>query len=679
MTAAVALAAAAVPLPLPAQTASRAVAVLDVPYLPQSEALCGGAAIAMVMRYWGTPAVYAETFADLVDPEARGIRGRDLIQALESRGFEAASFEGNPARIQRALAARLPPIALIEDRPGRFHYVVIVGWRDSGVVVHDPARAPYRVIAPDTFVRAWSASGFWSLIAQPRAGASSNGGRETERADRPAPLDAPPAGPAVSSPTVCSGMVDEGIRLAATGDLSAAQRVLLLAAADCSRDPAPWRELAGVHAVRGEWAEAAREARRALDRDPNDQHAVRILATSLFLEGRDAEALDAWNRTGAPVVDIVDIRGLERTRFAVAADALDLPPETLLTGDRLARARRRLNALPALMGSRVTYVPRDDDRAQVNVAVLERPLAPSGLIPLAAAGVRTAVDREVALNIASPTGGGELWSASWRWWEKRPRVALGIAAPSPFGGVWSVEMFGERQTYGGPALETSERRRGAVLRAADWISGATRIEAGAGIDRWSGGTTASMLGGLERIFASGRARASLDGALITGAHDGGMLDAASHWRSTDARAGHVWHARSRFSLATSDTPLAWWPGAGTGQGRDALLRAHPLLDDGAIRGVFGRRLVSGGVEWRYWPATILRTLRLAPALFVDSARALRVPAFGDGRTHVDAGGGLRIAVPGAGLLRIDLAHGLRDGRTALSFGWAADWDRGRGW
>ncbi len=26
---------------------------LDVPYLPQTDALCGGAAAAMVFRYWG--------------------------------------------------------------------------------------------------------------------------------------------------------------------------------------------------------------------------------------------------------------------------------------------------------------------------------------------------------------------------------------------------------------------------------------------------------------------------------------------------------------------------------------------------------------------------------------------------------------------------------------------------
>jgi hypothetical protein len=62
-------------------------------------------------------------------------------------------------------------------------------------------------------------------------------------------------------------------------------------------------------------------------------------------------------------------------------------------------------------------------------------------------------------------------------------------------------------------------------------------------------------------------------------------------------------------------------------------------------------------------------IRVAPATFVDIARAHRVPAFADRRAHVDVGAGLRIAFPGAGVLRADVARGLRDGETALSFAW----------
>src|SRR5215213_6207358 len=95
------------------QTPSR---LLDVPYVLQSEELCGGAAAAMVMRFWGATGVYAEGFSSLVDKEARGIRAGDLIATLRRRGWQADSFSGDRDLIQRHLQQRRPPIVLIEAR-----------------------------------------------------------------------------------------------------------------------------------------------------------------------------------------------------------------------------------------------------------------------------------------------------------------------------------------------------------------------------------------------------------------------------------------------------------------------------------------------------------------------------------------------------------------------------------
>src|SRR6185436_3333594 len=57
--------------------AAQTVRVLDVPFVPQSPALCGGAALAMVIRYWDGPAVLAGDFADRIAPEGKGIRTED--------------------------------------------------------------------------------------------------------------------------------------------------------------------------------------------------------------------------------------------------------------------------------------------------------------------------------------------------------------------------------------------------------------------------------------------------------------------------------------------------------------------------------------------------------------------------------------------------------------------------
>jgi hypothetical protein len=127
-----------------------------------------------------------------------------------------------------------------------------------------------------------------------------------------------------------------------------------------------------------------------------------------------------------------------------------------------------------------------------------------------------------------------------------------------------------------------------------------------------------------------------------------------------------------YQFATNDAPASLWPGADTGHARDVLLRAHPLLQDGVIEGtgqaaaVFGRNLAFGNAELQRWWTVGKWPIRIAPAAFVDMARAR--DGFGGASTpvQIDAGAGLRVSMLGFGVLRIDAAHGLRDGRNALS-------------
>ena len=613
----------------------------------------------MVMRYWGATGIYAENFASLVDRDAGGIRGDDLIRSLQARGWEAVSRHGDVALIQRTLNERRPPIALIEDSPGRFHYVVIVGWHARGVVLHDPARAPFRILDETSFLRAWSRSSYWTLLALPP--------RDLAPAPRQPGTDEAAAS---ASGGLCGEMVDQAIRLANGGSMDDAKELLELATLRCPQEPAGWRELAGVHAVRKEWAMAAADARRALALDSRDDHAAQTLATSLYLAGDRLAALDAWNIVGEPIIDLVDVRGLERTRFGVAANALRLTPKTRLTSDAMRRAARRLDALPSAIGARVSYTPREDGLARVEAFIIERPVFPTTTVAAASTLLRTMTDRDLRVDIASPTGGGELWHAAWRWWEPRRRLSFGVDAPAPFGGTWSVAAADEHETFGTPGVSFAEHRRTATIQVRDWLTGNLGWEVGIGLDRWSTGRTAAISGGLQSRRLGDRAliRGRLAGWL--GAERVWTASWSADWRSTIVNDGVVWSAGVGADVASDAAPLMLWSGAGTGQGRSALLRGHPLLDDGVIRqGVFGRRLLYGTAEWRRWGKPIAHVLRLAPAMFADVARAYRVPSFADRRAHVDVGVGLRVAIPGSGVLRADVARGLRDGATAVSFGW----------
>jgi len=633
--------------------------ILDVPYLPQSEALCGGAAAAMVMRYWGTTGVYAESFADLVRSDAGGIRGDDLLEALTARGWDARSFTGDASLVRSHLAKRRPIVALIEDRPGSYHYVVLVSWPAGRVLLHDPARAPFRVLTEADFIRAWEMAGFWTMLLVP-------GGGATEKVPAESKMAA-----AVEPPTPCSGLVNEGVRLAGRGDAAGARRLFEVAADACPLASGPWREMAGLHALRGAWREAAADARRATELDARDRHAWRILATASYLQDDVRTALDAWNRIDEPRVDIVSINGLDRTRHAVVARTIDIPPQTVLTAAALERARRRLAELPSAQTARIGYRPGENGLAQLDASVIERPMVPTSRTSLVSTGVRLVADRELAAAIASPTGGGELWTVAWRWWERRPRVALGFSAPAPFGGVWRVEAFDERQTYGSSDASIGEERRGVAAGLTDWFGPGTRWHATVGIDRWREHGRAALLGAaIERHASGGRIVASTRAAAWIGGVDTWTASARVDWRSSARHEGDVLLARMGISTAGADAPLALWPAAGTGQRADVMLRAHPAVRSGRVDdAVFGRRLVHAGAEWRRWLHPIRRIVRIAPAAFVDVGRASRAGAFSDTRTQIDVGAGLRFVLPGAGVVGIDVGRGLRDGETALSIGW----------
>jgi hypothetical protein len=114
-----------------------------------------------------------------------------------------------------------------------------------------------------------------------------------------------------------------------------------------------------------------------------------------------------------------------------------------------------------------------------------------------------------------------------------------------------------------------------------------------------------------------------------------------------------------------------WPGAGEGQTRARLARAHPLVDHGIVAGpVFGRRLGYVNADSERWFARPT-FVRLGIAGFIDVAHAADRALGWDGQPlQVDAGVGARLRLPGSdGTLRIDYGRGLRDGAQALTVAW----------
>jgi tetratricopeptide (TPR) repeat protein len=653
--------------------------VLDVPFLPQSEQLCGGAAAAMVLRYWGARDVLAEDFASLLDVSVAGIRGDALVEEVRRRRWMAHSLRGDHDVAKAHLARGRPLIALIEDRPGRYHYVVLVAWLDGHVILHDPARAPFRVLADSAFAKAWAAADFWTLLILPDSQTSSAEGHALLGASHVTVLE--------SSADGCGALVQQGVRLAQSGDHDSAEAALSTALELCPTSAAAARELAGLRFVQSRWQEAAQLATRAAARAPDDAHAWRLLASSRFVQNDVDGALQAWNRIGEPRIDLLRVEGLNRTPYAIVEGLLGLTPRSELTATKLRRARRRLAMLPAASASRVAYRPVPGGLAEVDAAIVERSPFP-GPVAMGVFAAHASTEREFLLDVAAPSGGTR-WIVSWRWWAARPRVGLSLLAPAAFGrsGLWRLDGLWEQQPYvvsGRPDDEalTREDRTRLALSYADWTGGDTRVALGAAFDRWDRARSyVGMFGSVEQRLMgdrlAARARGTFWPTLNRAARFGSSgFDLA--WRSSSTSTSGrepLLLGRAGVESASARAPFGIWPGADIGHARDVLARAHPLLNRGIIGGgIFGRTLAHSTVEFQ---ATMLARglTHVGMALFTDVARAWHSLEHTAGdRTQIDIGAGLRVRVAGhPRTLRIDVAHGVRDGRTVISAGWQPPW------
>src|SRR6185436_10848007 len=298
----------------------------------QSEDLCGGAAAAMVLRFWGVRGVDAESFTHLVDHRAGGIRTTDLIRELDGRGWAAAAVPGSEARLADEVNRNgRPVLALIEDRPGAYHYVVVVGAPERGFIFHDPARSSYRVLPRGEFLARWRPASMWMALVAPRPAAS------------PEPLPVTPVADARPAPdeTRCEAMVANGVRLAEAGDYAGSERTLTSALS--YPGGAAYRELAGLRVIQKRWSDAASLAQTAVGADASDAYAWRLLATARFLQDDRSGALAALNRAGEPAIDTVQVIGLRRTRASVIERQIDVERGEVLTDGLFNRARRRLD------------------------------------------------------------------------------------------------------------------------------------------------------------------------------------------------------------------------------------------------------------------------------------------------------------------------------------------------
>jgi hypothetical protein len=643
--------------------------LLDVPYVSQSEALCGGAAAAMVLRYWGQRGITAGSFAALVDRSAAGIRTTALVDDLRRRGWMVTPATGTTALVGRELAAGRPVLALIEDHPHVFHYIVIVAATADAVVFHDPARAPLRVMASTEFDRRWRATDRWVALIVPGAATEQPPDRAAgEAAARGAGPDAGSRADGVAAGGACEQRVQSGIEEAQRNDLEAAERSLV-EALSCP-GAAARRELAGVRFLQQRWDDAAALAAQAVALDPSDAYSWRLLGNTRFLGDQPRAALAAWNHAGEPKLDLLRVDGLEHTRQRPVEQLIGLSAGALITPDVFMRSERALRELPSARSTRLGLAPPAQGIADLRAVVDERPRLPHDRWTFATVAANAVIARTAGLTLGSLTGGGESIALEWRFWTQRPRIAGSFRAPAPWSGTWGVDAYGESQEFDDGVV--ASRRRGGRVVAARWLTSHARVEWRGGGDRWQGPARAAFgSAGITLLVTTTddrlMARTVVDGFAGASRFGTGAFTVAA----TSARRATEPPLVSTFTATVAgvsrQAPLDVWPAGDTGQARPLLLRAHPVLDDGRLRvDRIGRTLVQASGELqRWWNAPALS--RIGAAVFVDVARTANRMTQPGALDDVDLGFGVRLASGlTAGRVYLDVAHGLRDGSDAFS-------------
>ncbi len=648
--------------------------LIVVPFVAQTELLCGGAAMEMAAAYWGDRTLRSSDFQHLVNETAGGITTDALAETVGDRGWVTIPIDGL-ADLRNELGRGRPIVVLVEVGPGRFHYVTVVGWIDERIVYHDPADGPYQTRTRETFDRAWSAAGRWgvSVVPGPSKSASPNTAKPETTIEAPAQSSDALA----SLADACTPVVELAITEAREGRVVAALRLLEGARASCPRSALVLRELAAVQLLAQKPATAAAHARESLAlRD--DPHTANLLGAAEYLSGDTDAALDAWSMADDPTIDRRWLVTLNRTRAQRVLGQVGLASGDGLNRARLTAARRRVRHLPTVDNARIDYRPVSPGVVDLEVAVVDAPQWPLSLGALLRSGVTATTNSEVQIEAASLSAMDERWTLSGRWSDVRPKVAFSLEIPGVAYGVWHLEASTERASFGNPSgPDLTDTRRRASIGFSTWLTPVARSRLYVSIERWrERGTGAAF--GIQQTIAPLGDRLRLDLGLEGWrgiAEPFARFDALAKWRT--APASLSLDTRVGASVATSGSPRMLWPVAGNHGDAPVLARARGYrVRDVVVGPLHGRRLAHAGVEGA------VRLLSFGPveirsAGFVDAAAVGGRPAATDQPGyHVDAGFGLRVRAPGLRLLRMDVARGLVDGRTAVSIGLVADWWEG---
>lgn len=144
----------------------------NVPFFPQDELMCGPAALASVIGYWGADGSMREVANKVYEEKLGGTLPIDLVIFAKEKGFMAAFYSGGLEDLKRNLSKGIPLILFLNLGLREYpvgHYIVAVGYSDAaGVVLAHSAMNKEEVFTYQRLEKLWSKTNYSTIAAVPR-------------------------------------------------------------------------------------------------------------------------------------------------------------------------------------------------------------------------------------------------------------------------------------------------------------------------------------------------------------------------------------------------------------------------------------------------------------------------------------------------------------------------------
>jgi ABC-type bacteriocin/lantibiotic exporter with double-glycine peptidase domain len=143
-----------------------------VPFFPQNELMCGPAALASVLNFYGHKADLNEVSREVYRAGLKGSLSMDLFISAKERGFDVRYYRGGLEDLKARLRENSPLIVFVNlgyDFYPVGHYMVVVGYNDDmEVVVAHSGTTRGKVFAYGEFLDDWGKTGFSTLLIKPK-------------------------------------------------------------------------------------------------------------------------------------------------------------------------------------------------------------------------------------------------------------------------------------------------------------------------------------------------------------------------------------------------------------------------------------------------------------------------------------------------------------------------------